>query len=61
MGVWHGKRFRSAPARSKSSLEEEAGLVRVEGIPKVAHGCDGKLGLDLSDQALSCPGCPYVT
>ena len=44
MEVWHGKLFRSVPAHSKSPLEEEAGLVRAGGVPKVTHGCEGKLG-----------------
>ena len=61
MEVWHGKLFRSVPAHSKSPLEEEAGLVRAGGVPKVTHGCEGKLGLGLSDRALRCPGCPCET
>ena len=57
-----GKHFRSVPADSTSPfMEDEAGLVRAGGVPKVSHGCEGKLGLGLSDRALRCPGCPCET
>lgn len=40
-----GKHFRSVPADSTFPfMEDEAGLVRAGGVPKVTHGCEGKLG-----------------